>query len=94
MVEINSTSFLTIQLLNLCIYTRKKEQLDSLHVKKSTLLLLDIGVIQGTVIGPLSFSMYSNDITKIGLNCKKNTTRRRHDVYFLAQKFSRIREKS
>jgi hypothetical protein len=56
-----------------------RKQLVSLYGKKSTLLSLDIGVILGSVIGPLLFSKYINDITKIGLNCKtilyaRNTT--------------------
>jgi hypothetical protein len=51
-------------------YLTDRKQLVSLYGKKSTLLSFDIGVILGSVIGPLLFSMYINDITKIGLNCK------------------------
>jgi retron-type reverse transcriptase len=51
-------------------YLTDRKQLVSLYGKKSTLLSLDIGVILGSVIEPLLFSMYINDITKIGLNCK------------------------
>jgi hypothetical protein len=52
-------------------YLTDRKQLVSLYGKKSTLLSLDIGVILGSVIGPLIFSMYINDITKIGLSCKR-----------------------
>jgi hypothetical protein len=51
-------------------YLTDRKQLVSLYGKKSTLLSLDIGVILGSVIGPLLFFKYINDITKIGLNCK------------------------
>jgi hypothetical protein len=45
-------------------YLTDRKQFVSLYGKKSTLLSLDIGVILGSVIGPLLFSMYINDITK------------------------------
>ncbi len=62
---------LSIKSINLIkSYLTDRKQFVSLYGKKSTLLSLDIGVIQGSVIGPLLFSMYINDITKIGLNCE------------------------
>ena len=68
-----------------------RKQLVSLYGRKSTLLSLDIGVIQGSVVTLLYVHQrYHKNMFKL----QNNTIRRRHDVHFLAQKFSRIREKN
>jgi hypothetical protein len=70
------SSFKSINLIK--SYSTDRKQFVSLYRIKSTLLSLDIGVTLGSVIEPLLFSMYINDITKIGFNCKTipTTTRR------------------
>jgi hypothetical protein len=62
---------LSLKSIDLIIsYFSERQQFVSFYGKNSKSLRINTGVIQGSIIGPLLFSIYIDDMMKIELNCK------------------------
>jgi hypothetical protein len=62
---------LSLKSIDLIIsYFSGRQQFVSFYGKNSKSLIINTGVIEGSIIGPLLFSIYIDDMMKIELNCK------------------------